>query len=99
MEFSQATSLQVQGKSSVACNSWVHFDRLRVIAGDHSVVNLSVMRLDRKLAFDVNTSGVYSAIMAAVHEGHDRFINTGAVSGSFRARSRGRLSTLSFTLG
>jgi len=41
------------------------------------VVNLSVMRLDRKLAFDVNTKGVYNAILAAVAAKHDHFINTG----------------------
>jgi hypothetical protein len=47
------------------------------VEGTDAVVNLSVMRLDRKLAFDVNTRGVYNAIMAAVAAKHDRFINTG----------------------
>ena len=47
------------------------------IAGTDAVVNLSVMRLDRKLAFDVNCNGVYNAIRAAVSAGHARFINTG----------------------
>jgi hypothetical protein len=39
------------------------------IEGTDAVVNLSVMRLDRKLSFDVNTTGVYHAIMAAVEAG------------------------------
>ena len=47
------------------------------VEGTDAVVNLSVMRLDRKLAFDVNTKGVYNAILAAVAAKHDRFINTG----------------------
>ena len=39
---------------------------IAAIDGTDAVVNLSVMRLDRKLAFDVNTSGTYHAIRAAV---------------------------------
>ena len=39
---------------------------IAAIDGTDAVVNLSVMRLDRKLAFDVNTSGSYHAIRAAV---------------------------------
>ncbi len=41
------------------------------------IVNCSVLRPDRKLAFDVNTAGTYNAILAAVEQGHTRFINTG----------------------
>ena len=47
------------------------------VQGTDAVVNLSVMREDRKLAFDVNCKGVLYAIQAAVAEGHTRFINTG----------------------
>jgi nucleoside-diphosphate-sugar epimerase len=41
------------------------------------IVNCSVLRHDRKLAFDVNTLGTYNAIRAAVEHGMERFINTG----------------------
>ena len=41
------------------------------------IVNCSVLRQDRKLAFDVSTLGTYNAIHAAVEYGMERFINTG----------------------
>jgi len=45
--------------------------------GMDAIVNCSVLRNDRRLAFDVNTLGTYNAIRAAVEHGMDRFINTG----------------------
>ena len=45
--------------------------------GMDAIVNLSVMRHDRKLAFDVNTRGTYNALAAAVEHGIKRVINTG----------------------
>ena len=45
--------------------------------GTDVIVNCSVLRPDRKLAFDVNTLGTYNAIKTAVELGHNRFINTG----------------------
>jgi hypothetical protein len=41
------------------------------------VLNLAVVRPDRQAAFDVSTKGTYSAIRAAVDNGHERFVNTG----------------------
>ena len=45
--------------------------------GMDAVVNLSVSRLDRRLAFDVNTRGCYNIMTAAVRFGIRRVINTG----------------------
>ena len=45
--------------------------------GMDAIVNLSVLRLDRKLAFDVNTMGCYTTMTAAVKHGIRRVINTG----------------------
>jgi nucleoside-diphosphate-sugar epimerase len=41
------------------------------------IINLSVLRPDRKLAFDVNARGCYNMMVAAVEHGIDRVINTG----------------------
>lgn len=41
------------------------------------IVNLSVLRHDRKLAFDVNARGCYNVMNAAVLNGIKRVINTG----------------------
>jgi nucleoside-diphosphate-sugar epimerase len=49
----------------------------RAAEGTDAIVNCSVLRPDRKLAFDVNTTGTYNAIRAAVENGHERFVNTG----------------------
>ena len=49
----------------------------RAAEGTDAIVNCSVLRGDRKLAFDVNTLGTYNAMRAAVELGHGRFINTG----------------------
>lgn len=49
----------------------------RAAEGTDAIVNCSVLRNDRKLAFDVNTLGTYNAMRAAVELGHRRFINTG----------------------
>jgi uronate dehydrogenase len=46
-------------------------------AGMDAIVNLSVLRPDRKLAFDVNTMGCYNMMEAAVKHGIKRIINTG----------------------
>ena len=45
--------------------------------GMDAIVNLSVLRHDRKLAFDVNTLGCYNMMEAAVQHGIRRIINTG----------------------
>lgn len=45
--------------------------------GMDAIVNLSVLRNDRKLAFDVNTLGCYNMMAAAVEHGIRRVINTG----------------------
>ena len=49
----------------------------RAAVGMDAIVNCSVLRQDRRLAFDVNTLGTYNAIRAAVENGMERFINTG----------------------
>lgn len=46
-------------------------------AGMDAIINLSVLRHDRKLAFDVNTTGCYNMMAAAVEHGIRRVINTG----------------------
>ena len=45
--------------------------------GTDVIVNCSVLRPDRKVAFDVNTTGTYNAVRVAAEMGHTRFINTG----------------------
>ena len=49
----------------------------RAAEGCDVIVNCSVLRPHRKLAWDVNTLGTYNALRAAVDLGHSRFINTG----------------------
>lgn len=46
-------------------------------AGVDCIMNLSVLRWDRKLAFDVSTRGNYNLAVAAVKHGIRRIINTG----------------------
>ena len=46
-------------------------------AGTDAIVNCSVVRTEIDLAFDVNVSGTYYALCAAVANGQRRFINTG----------------------
>ena len=45
--------------------------------GMDAIINLSVMRLDRRLAFDVSARGCYNMMAAAVQHGIRRIINTG----------------------
>ena len=45
--------------------------------GVDAIVNLSVLRPDRKVAFDVNSRGCYNMMEAAVRHGIPRIINTG----------------------
>lgn len=45
--------------------------------GMDAIVNLSVLRPDRRLAFDVNARGCYNMMVAAVRHGIRRVINTG----------------------
>jgi NAD dependent epimerase/dehydratase family len=53
-------------------------EQLRKAAqGMDAIINLSVLRSDRKLAFDVNTRGCYNMMLAAVDHGIRRVINTG----------------------
>jgi hypothetical protein len=52
----------------------------RVVAaadGMDAIINCSVLRQDRKLAFDVNARGCYNMMTAAVRHGIRRIINTG----------------------
>src|SRR5262245_43645844 len=50
---------------------------LAAAEGMEAIINLSVLRGDRKLAFDVNTLGCYNTMKAAVAHGIKRVINTG----------------------
>lgn len=45
--------------------------------GMDAIINLSVLRNDRKIAFDVNARGCYNVMTAAVTHGIRRVINTG----------------------
>ena len=45
--------------------------------GMDTIINLSVLRPHRRVAFDVNARGTYNACAAAVHHGIRRVINTG----------------------
>jgi len=45
--------------------------------GMDAIINLSVLRNDRQLAFDVNTRGCYNTMVAAIEHGIRRVINTG----------------------
>ena len=45
--------------------------------GMDAIINLSVLRHDRKVAFDVNALGCYNMMEAAVKHGIKRIINTG----------------------
>ena len=45
--------------------------------GMDAIVNLSVLRRDRRLAFDVNARGCFNMMTAAVRHGIRRVINTG----------------------
>ena len=49
----------------------------RAAAGTDAIVNCSVLRPDRKTAFDVNTTGTYNSLLAAVENDHSRYVNTG----------------------
>ncbi|MEE2657510.1 MAG: NAD-dependent epimerase/dehydratase family protein [Candidatus Latescibacterota bacterium] len=54
------------------------YDQVRRAAeGTDAIINCSVLRHDRKIAFDVNALGTYNSIRAAVDLGHKRFVNTG----------------------
>ena len=46
-------------------------------AGMDAIVNLSVLRRDRQIAWDVSTRGCYNMMQAAVTHGIRRVINTG----------------------
>jgi nucleoside-diphosphate-sugar epimerase len=50
---------------------------LAAAEGMDTIINLSVLRRDRKLAFDVNSLGCYNMMRAAVAHGIKRVINTG----------------------
>ena len=49
----------------------------RATEGTDVIVNCSVQRTDRHIAFQVNTLGTYNAIRAAAELEHERFVNTG----------------------
>ena len=46
-------------------------------SGMDAIINLSVLRHDRQLAFDVSARGAYNMMAAAVEHGIQRVINTG----------------------
>ena len=50
---------------------------IKASEGMDAIVNLSVLRPHRKIAFDVNARGTYNAMAAAVHHDIKRVINTG----------------------
>lgn len=50
---------------------------MKAAEGMDAIVNLSVLRPHRKIAFDVNTMGCYNVMRAAVKHGIRRVINTG----------------------
>ena len=52
-------------------------DVMRAAEGMDAIINCSVLRNDRQLAFDVNTRGCYNMMRAAVAHGIRRVINTG----------------------
>ena len=52
-------------------------DVLRAAEGMDAIVNCSVVRPDRQVAFDVNTRGCYNMMRAAIAHGIPRVINTG----------------------
>ncbi|MDP7194449.1 MAG: NAD(P)-dependent oxidoreductase [Dehalococcoidia bacterium] len=52
-------------------------DVLKISEGVDAIINLSVLRADRKLAFDVNTLGNYNMMLAAETHKISRIINTG----------------------
>ena len=51
--------------------------------GMEAIINLSVLRPDRQLAFDVNARGCYNVMTAAVSHGIRRVINTGPFTSVF----------------
>ena len=50
---------------------------VEVAKGMDAIINLSVLRHDRKLAFDVSARGCYNMMRAAVEHNISRIINTG----------------------
>ncbi|CAN5474295.1 hypothetical protein BH10CHL1_BH10CHL1_21650 [soil metagenome] len=55
-----------------------NFEQVMAAAeGMEAIINLSVLRQDRQLAFDVSTRGCYNMMRAAVAHGIRRVINTG----------------------
>ena len=50
---------------------------IKAADGMEAIINCSVLREDRQLAFDVNTRGCYNTMRAAVEHGIQRVINTG----------------------
>ena len=52
-------------------------DVMRAAEGMDAILNCSVLRQDRQLAFDVSTRGCYNTMRAAVEHDIRRVINTG----------------------
>ena len=50
---------------------------MKAAEGMDTIINCSVLRHDRQLAFDVSTRGCYNMMRAAVEHGIKRIINTG----------------------
>ena len=56
--------------------------------GMDAIINLSVLRTDRQLAFDVSARGCYNMMAAAVEHGIDRVINSGPFYRGHRSHLR-----------
>ena len=70
--------VEIDSPHETMCVDVSDIDQVRRAAeGTDVIVNCSVLRPDRKLAFDVNTLGTYNAIKTSTELGHTRFINTG----------------------
>ena len=71
------------GESPVTTHEWRQIDVsslddvVDAADGMDAIINLSVLRPHRRIAFDVNTRGNYNMMVAAVTHGIQRVINTG----------------------
>lgn len=72
------TPLEIDFRGEFRHVDAANFDQVMdAAAGMDAIINLSVLRHDRQLAFDVNTIGCYNMMCAAVEHGIRRVINTG----------------------
>jgi hypothetical protein len=82
-EFHELRVTDIKPPAQPSRHEFIHVDitsleQVRKAAeGVDAIINLSVLRSDRKLAFDVNTLGCHNMMVAAVEHGIRRVINTG----------------------